>query len=578
MKLVPALIVAAFVLSISTHAQKAPVKFGNIETKDVAMTTYAADSRAEAVVLVDFGESTISYNQNTGFQLFFERIRRIKILKKDGMEWGDFEIPLYHDGSSGEKTGAIKGITYNMNNGEVVETKLEKSSIFREKRDNNVDIVKITFPNVREGSVIELSYTVISDFLFNFQDWDFQTTIPVKWSEYRANIPEYFQYYKNQQGYVQLAINESTATPRTLIANASQDKLDYQETRFRWVASDVPAFVHEPFMTTYKDYISKINLELASINMPNQPIKPMLGNWEEINKTFHESYQKEIKGNGFLSKIVEEVIAGATTPEEKLVAIFNYVKSNISWDQKNTKYLDRSFKKLLEEHQGNSAEINILFCSMLEKAGISSRPVLVSTRDHGLIRMHTPQSSQFNYVVALASIDGKEILFDATEKLLSIKMLPERCLNGNGFALGAEKFQWIDLETKVKTKSIIDADFVLLPSLELSGKLKLDNNGYAALTRRKLFLSKGEAEFVKDFTGSHAWELKKTNITNAAEIHNNFVEAHELTVNETVTDAGNIVYVDPFIMSGLKTNPFKSDLLCRALKQTRSSRTNGSIL
>src|SRR6266581_164012 len=80
--------IAAFVLK----AQKPPAKFGDIPLEDMKMTVYPLDSSASAVVLVDFGESIINYNQSKGFQITFERLRRVKILTKEGLKWADFSI------------------------------------------------------------------------------------------------------------------------------------------------------------------------------------------------------------------------------------------------------------------------------------------------------------------------------------------------------------------------------------------------------------------------------------------------------------------------------------------------------
>src|SRR5262245_3137359 len=74
-------------------AQKAPIKFGDIPMEDIKMTLYEKDSSASAVILADYGESTMAYSEERGFYLKFERITRIKILKKEGLDWGDFIIP-----------------------------------------------------------------------------------------------------------------------------------------------------------------------------------------------------------------------------------------------------------------------------------------------------------------------------------------------------------------------------------------------------------------------------------------------------------------------------------------------------
>lgn len=98
--------------------------------EDLKMTRYEKDSSAAAVVLADYGESTIEYDQNEDrFVLRFERLQRIKILTKDGLRYANFSIPLYHDGSSDEKIGSLKAYTYNLENGKIVETKMKNDGV-----------------------------------------------------------------------------------------------------------------------------------------------------------------------------------------------------------------------------------------------------------------------------------------------------------------------------------------------------------------------------------------------------------------------------------------------------------------
>src|SRR5690606_12997464 len=149
-----------------------------------------------------------------------------------------------------------------------------------------IEIVKVALPNVKEGSIVEIAYQVNSDFLVNFQDWEFQYRIPVVHSEYRATIPEFFHYDKYLQGYIPLDVADQTSggafinitskerggsTFGTTTTSYSNSKIDYKEDKFRWVAKNVTAFKPEPFITTYKDYIAKLNFELAYIKFPNEP-------------------------------------------------------------------------------------------------------------------------------------------------------------------------------------------------------------------------------------------------------------------------------------------------------------------
>ena len=565
--------VAATLCVTGVYAQKDPIKFGSVAIEEVKMTTYARDSSAEAVILADFGESSLQYSSSDGFVLNFQRTTRIKILTKDGLNWGDFTIPLYHSGSNDEKLTGLKGMTYNLEGGKVVESKLKNDAIFKEKIDTNRDLVKITLPNVKVGSVIEITYKVTSDFLFNFQDWEFQSTIPTVWSEYRTSIPEYFNYDKYTQGYIAATIHEATTAPGSITITSSErtgnyisktefshDKIDFTENRLRLVYKDVPAFKEEPFITTYKDYISKINYELAFIQYPNQPVKPIMGSWEELNNRFDqdEDFGGAVRGNNFLKKTVEEITSGMTAPEQKVTAIHAYVRNNFAWDGTTRRDADTPLRKVFDEKKGSSGEINLLLASMLEKASIDVLPVLLSTRDHGFVRETIPISSQFNYVICRAKMGDKVILLDATDKLLPVGTLPIRVLNGNGLVIAKEGHSWVSLQPAGRSRFVTNAEFVLSDD-ELKGKIKFEHTGYRALAQRKKYLGKGEADYLKALQEEYSMEVAKSEFANIKELQDPFKESHDVVIHDQVTASGDMLYFNPLLTLRIEENPFKSE-------------------
>jgi hypothetical protein len=546
-----------------------------ISLDDLKMISYPPDTAAPAVVLVDYGQSHLKYSQEHGFSLVFERLRRIKILKTEGLDMANVKIRLYHRNNNEEKVVNLKGITVNLENGKPVETKLKNDMVFKEPFDKYNNLVNFSMPNVKVGSILEMTYTINSDFFFNFNDWEFQTSVPTVWSEYRARIPEYFNYDKYAQGYVPFEIQESTRAPGQIILRSkersegrvtqtqfNENKIDYVENRFRWAAKDVPAFKDEPFLTTRNDYISRINFELAYTKFPNQPIENYMGSWQEINKTYYENadFGGEVRGNGFLKKIVDEVTAGMTKPEDKITAIVKYVKGNVEWDGHSTDHSSSQLKKVLELKKGNSAEINILIASMIEKTGLMVFPVLSSTRDHGFIRQSYPQSTQFNYVLCLVRIDGRDIILDATEPLLPVDIIPERCLNGMGMAVAKDGPFWVDLINPTKTRVVAVGKFNLNEAGNLVGELNVERTGYAGLRQRKHFLQKGEAEYLKEFIDTRQWSVSKTIIENVKEFWEPFKENYNVEIPANATVSGDIIYINPFVLLQKTSNPFKSEI------------------
>src|SRR4030095_1346444 len=151
---------------------KANVKFGKVSPEDFAKKVYSVDSNDNAVVIADIGSSEIVRNTKGWVSLQFKRYRRVHILNKNGYDEANVEIQLYSNGDREEELSSIKALTYNLEGGKVIETKLEKAAIFKDKIDKRWIVKKFTFPNIKEGSIIEYEYTVQSDFLFNLQPWE----------------------------------------------------------------------------------------------------------------------------------------------------------------------------------------------------------------------------------------------------------------------------------------------------------------------------------------------------------------------------------------------------------------------
>jgi hypothetical protein len=530
-------------------AQKSPIKFGDIPIEDLKMTSYQKDSSASALILADYGKAYVS-STSVGAVLYFERHMRIKILKNQGLGWADASIPLYHSGTAEEKVTRFNATTYNLEGEKIVESKVSKDGIFKEKFNKRINLQKFTFPNVKEGSVIEYSYTIMSDFLTNFPNWQFQYTIPSRLSEYYAIIPEFFVMERYMQGYLAPTTYE--------VKDKTQD--GYFEKAHHWVLKDVPAFKEEPFITTVDDYQSKINFALAYLNFPRQPSQEIMGTWDKLTKELLESeaFGKAVNGSSFLKKKVEELVAHSTDSLEKITLIKNYVATTLEWDGTND-YLADNLKDVFEKKKGTVGDINLALASMLTKAGFEVDLVLLSTRDHGFIRKQYPMSKQLNYVVCRVLLKDKFIFIDATNKYLPIDVLPENCLNGEGLLVSKRNTGWVGLNTKAKSKSIVATDLVLDSQGIITGTISIQNSGYKAIRFRRQYQSKGEETYVKDFIKDKNWEVEKSSFHQVDDLTKDPKENYNITLSDYVTTVGNMMYINPFITSRLEENPFKAD-------------------
>lgn len=535
-----------------------------------------ADSAAEAVVLCDYGRSRFEYSEGD-FRVVFDRVTRIKILTKAGYDRAAVEVPLYHQGSREEKLANVRGFTYNLVNKEVVKEKFD-ATIFREEASSKVTMRKFTLPNVRENSVIEYSYTVTSDFTFNFQDWQFQHSIPVRWSEYRASIPTYFDYKMMMQGYVaptiaehsegvmQVTVRESGSSTgsgfNTQRVPGSSTTVNVPLKTHRWLTQNVPAFRDEPFMTTARNYLSRIDFELAGVRWEGQPYQAVADSWEKINDDLlaDETFGAQLKRGSFLKEQLTPLLTQEKDPTARVKAIHALVRKAVKYNGHDWLYSTSTIRKAYDQHRGTAADVNLLLIAALREAGFQANPILLSTRSHGMVNQEfMPLLSRFNYVVAHVALpEGKEMMVDATEELIPCGMLPERCLNGTGRLImpKASESRWVSLVPQQRLTEYQQVQLTLDEKGGYTGKVHAEHSGYAGWQQRARLSEKGEKKFVEELLhGREGWNLSKYQFSQRDVLDKPLTFDYELTAAGADAPAG-MLYLKPMQHFGNARNPF----------------------
>ncbi|MFD2718349.1 DUF3857 domain-containing protein [Hymenobacter monticola] len=576
----PVAVAAVLLSAAAAHAQTEPIKFGKIDPKDLTAAPFVADSAAAAVVLCDFGRTGFNY-VNNDFQLTSERVTRIKILKKAGFEHATVEVPLYHHDTRTEKITGLRGTTYNLVGGKVVATKLDGANMFVEELTPNVRVRKFTLPDVREGSVIEFTYAVTSDFFFNFQDWTFQRDIPVRWSEFRASIPEYFKYQMLMQGYHALAEQAQTeGTAQYTIYTAgrntgggmgtnregpSTDMATSRMTNYRWAMKDVPAFRDEPYMTTANDYLDRISFQLAGMQFPGQGYQNVAGTWAKIDMELltSDNFGGQLGRTGFLKDQLKALVAQHPDQTARAAAVRQLVMSAVRYDGANSLYSNGPLRKAYDAHHGNVADVNLLLIAALREAEIPANPLLLSTRSHGRVNQTQPLLERFNYVAGHVALpDGKDLLLDATEPLLPCGVLPARCLNGAGRLImkNSNDGRWIDLAPSQRYVYYQQVALTLDAQGGLSGKVHEEHGGYAGADVRRELASLGEKKYASELARPHSgWTVPKFAVAQRDAVDKPLALDYEFTQASDADASVGTFYLSPLREFVGEQNPFRHD-------------------
>lgn len=549
-----------FFSSISVKAQKQLsrtfLKLGNISMDDLKMTKFDKDTSAAAVILYDGGRSRFDVNTIGELVINYDRHLVIKILKKGGYDWANISVPLYQKNTyTREAISNLKANTYNLVDGKIVPTKLTGESVFDEKNTYNWITQKLTMPNVKVGSVIELSYRIQSKFIYNLREWQFQYPIPVVWSEYTTQIPNKLNFTKMMQGYNALHLHETKPVD---LNTALVSLAPHTETK--WVMKDVPAIREEPFISSINNYYSKIEFQINEVVIPGFIYETFNNTWEKITSMLFSNshFGDHINRTSFTKETVLQLLKGNSDPEQKMLIIYKYVQGNLKYNHIEQMTTKTPVKKTLETKTGNSADINLLLIAMLREAGLTANPVILSTRNHGFVNPNMQANiSKFNYVIAQVQINDKEYLLDGTEPFASPNLLPLRCVNGEGRLLTPEGSRWISLAPASKSGEMLYSQLTIGNNNSIKGKIQLSSTGYAALSHRNNIVNKGEDKFIEDFRQKNS-DLNFSNF----KLQNSYLPQEALKMDLEIENPGqaqkaDIIYLNPFQNQAERSNPFK---------------------
>lgn len=536
-------------------AQKNPIKFGKLSESETAMTVYEQDSSAAAVILCSYSDTYYNYLSTIGSFHIVQTIHyRIKILKKEAYHLADVRILYPQNSSYKYYFSDLKAIAHNLENGKWVETKMDKSSIFEENVSKRWKAKKFTIPNVKEGTILEYTYQLETDNYLNCPDWTFQSEYPVKWSEYRLNVPNYFEFTFNQEGFHRCHINEKEA-----------DNIDgINAMKYRWAMKDLPALKDEPYTPRYQNYMDKIEFQIAYIRYPSGRVQNVAGTWERIINTLLESpdFGERLHERRAIAETVETLIKGKDTPKEKMLAIYDFVIQNIKLEKDDSWIMaSKSISKIMSSRSGTHSDNNILLGAMLNAAGLKAKPVLISERSHGRVSRFAPLIDRFSHVIMLVQLDSNNtVLLDATETFRPAGTLPFAFLNGQGLVVekGLPE-KWVDLHQQ-KTIDFTEANCKIVDN-QLVINIKTMQRGLSALQLRHKLAKETPENVTREryakLLGTKG-TVKEVTYDNIEKVYETLKSSCELKTNEWGESSEERIYFNPMLTFGEPENPFKS--------------------
>lgn len=515
-----------------------PPKFNDA---DLSKQKSTLDENAPAEIL--YRSLHFSIDNTTG-NLIKNTFYRVKIYDKDKAEdWLNVEIPLYQSGSDRETLSKVKAFTYNLENGAAVATKVDKSSNYKSKESKNISISKFAFPNVKNGSVIEYEYEVVSPFLFIIPEILIETDSPSLYTEYVFDSPSNIAYNLNYTGSLLPKYKE--VDERTLYG------ANYRTYRFAY--ENLKGFKTEKFVNNDRNYRTKIGAELHSTNF--RELKMYSSSWEQIKDRLYEreDFGGELKKTRLAKDNMPANIAGISNELDKANAIFNYVKNTFTWNKDRGLYVEDGIKKMLETKTGNAAEINLFLVMLLREAGIKADPLAISTISNGLINLASPNVSNMNFVIAAIQTKDGFHLYDATVKQSSVDQLPPRDWNQFGILLSKEKVQQLTMSNAKTSFTYLTATAKINDDGSISGKYSDRDTGTYAMFAKEYYDDNAE-KYKKQYKENFSIDF--TDIDSKVTENGDFESTMKFSSENLIDKVGKKIIINPMLFLNKNSNEF----------------------
>ena len=540
--------------------EKTNLKWGNPTQEELTMTDYPLDPEAEAVVLCKTTSQRYDVVADE-FKLYYQVKCRIKILKNEGKDYANVVIPYI---SNGDKLGerevieGFKGTSFNLVNGKVVKDKVTKDMISHEDINKKRRVMKVTFPKVEAGTVIEYEYNINSDFYLYIRDWEAQSSIPVVYTSYEITVPEWFRHSLNMTGQYHLDVVQKTDNMSFHLKGG--ESITCNGKRYEFIGKDLPALKKEPFIFNPKVYGQKIAFEVVGLLFPGSTYKSFATTWADVDKQLldDDDFGGVMKKNPLKNEMQQAGIYDIADRKEKINAIISLLRSKVKWNEKIS-LTGGSASKALKEGSANNATLNLMLIAMLNDAGIEAYPAVLCTRDEGPFTATRPSIEILTTnVVVMPNGDNFDCV-DCSSEHSGINVLdPIMVVNNARIVDSKNHDRWIDLTSK----SIATSRSVITASIDGNGLLTATRissyqDAEADIIREKYLDAKDQDQFLQDRFKNDNIDILDYSIDGIDDFTKPVKETFKFTQQQTFT--GDQIYINQLIFPLLSESPFKSE-------------------
>ena len=177
--------------------------------------------------------------------------------------------------------------SYNLINGKIDKTSVDRSLIFHEKLAPGFFLCKFSIPKVIEGSVIEIEYEI--DCHTMTFDWEIQGEYPMLRGELNLTLPEFFSFNVTPIGSEHIELEQKVERSSMSMLN---QLINCDATIIKASVYRMPSLHDDDYVFAISDYYTKLNVSLIGIQLPRHPYQPLASTWNDLSAHFHNEWNE----------------------------------------------------------------------------------------------------------------------------------------------------------------------------------------------------------------------------------------------------------------------------------------------
>jgi hypothetical protein len=453
-----------------------------------------------------------------------QHYKRVKILTQEGVEnYANVELNYFSTSDSGyavdergnnQSVGDIVGRTIHPDGTVIPFTGKPYQKTMIRGKDFKYQAMVFTLPDVEVGSIIEYRFaTRYNDGVYEAPSWYIQGDLYVKSAHYQWFPTEHEMIDPSDDDKF---VNNITWFP-LLPPGVTVDRTDRPgavggtQHIFNLVAHDIAPQPQEAHMAPIRSLSYRVLFNFTSYTSTADY-------WKSKGKQWSKQVDAFAGPNGDLRKAMQDAIAGATTPDEKLHKIYATVMGleNTRYTREHEAREDKaegggkvdSAADVLTHKRGNPEELTKLFVGMARAAGLNAYAMLVPDRSRNFFLPGWLSFQQFDDMIAIVNVDGKDVFFDPGQRYCAYGHLAWQHTFVDGLrqtAVGTD-FAHVLGDGYSANKVERVANLKMDEHGQVTGKIDLSFDGAPALGWRHRALS-GDDESLRNALRTHLEEM-----------------------------------------------------------------------